>query len=225
MMYFLMIILIVLGTIGAYLIGKWIYVRTKVSFLLPILSAAIIIIAVLLLFNISYETYMTGGKWIERLLGPAVVALAYPLYQNRHIVKKLAFPIVSGTLIGAIVGLSSGIYLARILGVEDIVIYSLAPKSVTTPVAMEVAESLGGEASIAAVFVMIAGIGGAMLSPYVFGLFKINTPIGRGIGLGSASHAIGTAKALEQSEMAGSISTVAMILSAIFVSILAPLLI
>lgn len=225
MMDFLMTILTILGTIGAYLIGKWIYARTKSPLLLPIFSAGVIIIAVLLLFNITYETYMTGGKWIEYLLGPAVVALAYPLYQNRQIVKKLAFPMVSGTLIGAIVGLSSGIYLARILGVKDIVIYSLAPKSVTTPVAMEIAEGLGGKAQVAAIFVVIAGIGGVMLSPYVFRLFKINTAIGRGIGLGSASHAIGTAKALEHSEIDASISTVAMILSAIFVAILTPLLI
>lgn len=217
-------VLAVGGTLGAYAFGKWLYVKTKFPLLLPIFTAGIVIIVGLLFLNVSYDRYMVGGKWIEYLLGPAVVSLAYPLYQHRKVVKSLFIPIVGGTLIGSIIGLGTGVYLAKIVGVDDLLMYSLAPKSVTTPVAMDVAEGLGGNGSIAAVFVMIAGIGGVMLSPYVFRLFRIKGSTGRGVGLGTASHAIGTAKALEISEVDASISTVSMVLSAIFVSLLAPAL-
>lgn len=217
-----LVVLAIGGTIGAYAFGKWLYVKTKIPLLLPILTAAILIIICLLFLNVSYDTYMVGGKWIELLLGPAVVALAYPLYQHRKVVKALFIPIVGGTLIGSIIGLGTGIYFAKVVGVDDLLMSSLAPKSVTTPVAMDVAEGLGGNGSIAAVFVMIAGIGGVMLSPYIFRLFRIKGSIGRGVGLGTASHAIGTAKALEISEVDASISTVSMVLSAIFVSVLTP---
>lgn len=215
----------ILLTIVAYIIGKWVYIRTGISLLLPIFTAVVVVIVSLILLDLSYEAYMSGAKWIDHLLGTAVVSLSYPLYQNRHIIKDIALPITIGTFLGAVIGLTSGVYLAKLLDVEDVIIYSLVPKSVTTPVAMEVAEGLGGLGSIAAVFVMIAGIGGVMLSPYVFRLLRITTPIGRGLGLGSASHAIGTSKALEYSELDASISTVAMILSAIFVSVLTPLFI
>lgn len=215
----------ILLTIVAYIVGKWVYIRTRIPFLLPIFTAVVIVIVSLISLNLSYEAYMSGAKWIDYLLGTAVVALSYPLYQNRVIIKDMALPIIIGTFFGAIIGLTSGVYLAKLLDIEDVILFSLAPKSVTTPVAMEVAEQLGGVGSIAAVFVMIAGIGGVMLSPYVFRLLRITTPIGRGLGLGSASHAIGTSKALEYSELDASISTVAMILSAIFVSVLTPLFI
>lgn len=218
-------IIVVSGTIIAYLIGRWIYKRVYTPLLLPVVVATFLIIGSLVLFNIPYETYMIGGEWINTLLGPAVVALAFPLYQNRDILKKLVIPMVVGTLVGAIVGVLSGVYLATLFNFDKSLILSLAPKSVTTPVAMDISQSLGGIASLAAAFVMVAGIFGAMASKYIYRLFRIKHPIGRGVGLGSASHAIGTAKALENSELDGSISTIAMILSAIFVSIIIPFMI
>lgn len=221
----LTVILIVIGTIFAYLIAKWLYKRIYTPLLLPVAVATLLIIIFLVLFNVSYETYMIGGKWIHAFLGPAVVALAYPLYQNRSILKRLAIPLVFGTLIGSIVGVVTGVYLTKVVGFDEAIIYSLTPKSVTTPVAMDISDTLGGIDSLAAVFVMIAGISGAMISTYVFNVFRLKHPVGRGVGLGSASHAIGTAKALESSQLEGSISTIAMILSAVFVSIITPFVI
>lgn len=222
---YIIILFVIIGTIVAYIIAKWLYKRFYTALLLPVATATLLIVAFLVIFHVPYETYMLGGEWINKFLGPAVVALAYPLYQNRDTLKKIAVPMVIGTLIGAIIGVLTGVGLAILIGYDEVIIHSIAPKSVTTPVAMDISTSLDGIAPLAAVFVMVAGISGAMLSSYIFNLFKMKNPISRGIGLGSASHAIGTAKALESSALEGSASTIAMILSAIFVSIITPFII
>lgn len=219
------VILVIIGTIIAYLLAKWLYKRIYTPLLLPVAVATFIIIIFLIIFDISYDTYMIGGEWINAFLGPAVVALAYPLYQNRDILRKLLVPLLFGTVVGSFIGVITGAFLTKILGFNEEIIYSITPKSVTTPVAMDISSSLGGIDSLAAVFVMIAGISGAMFSTYAFQAFKLTNPVGRGVGLGSASHAIGTAKALENSQLEGSISTIAMILSAVFVSIITPFII
>lgn len=139
--------------------------------------------------------------------------------------KKYVKPIIVSVSIGAIIGISTGLLLASLVDVAKELHLSIVPKSVTAPVAMDIAQSLGGVPALAAVFVAVAGIGGSVLSSYVFILFKIEHPLARGIGLGSASHAIGTAKALEYGEEEGAISSIAMTISAIFVSIIAPLLV
>ena len=212
----------VLATYCIYLFANKIHSKVGYTFTAPVITSAIVIIAVLLTFHIPYETYMIGGKWINELLGPAVVALAYPLYMQRSVLKRFITPILTGTIVGAIIGISSGILLAKIAGFEEVIIYSLTPKSVTTPVAMAIAEMLGGVTTLAAVFVMIAGIGGVLFSSIVNKVFKINHYTGKSVGIGSASHAIGTSKALESSQLEGSISTIAMVISATVVSIITP---
>ena len=222
MIDFFIAIVAIAGTILLYLMFVNIHKKSKSQFTLPILAVSTVIIIFLLIFNIPYETYMLGGKWIAFLMGPAVVALGYPLYNHFHMLKRLAGPIIVGTLTGAVIGVSSGVLLAKGLGFERELILALAPKSVTTPVAISIVEILEGPTSLAAVFVIIAGAGGVLISPYVFKIFHLNTPIGRGIGIGSASHAIGTASAMDRSDEEGSLSTIAMVLSAVFVSFLAP---
>nr|WP_085994555.1 LrgB family protein [Oceanobacillus senegalensis] len=225
MINFFIEVIIIIATLLIYIGTVKVHKKMDNPFTLPILISTVVIILLLSLFRISYETYMTGGGWISELLGPAVVALAYPLYKERHLLKKLVIPIISGTLIGAFVGVTSGILLAKWAGFESEVIYTISSKSVTTPVSMAITESVGGITSLAAVFVMIAGIFGGVLSEYIFRLSKINHYVGKGIGLGSASHAIGTATALENSDIEGSISSIAMIISAVVVSIITPILI
>lgn len=222
---FLTVFLVITGTVTTYLFAKWLYQKINTPLLLPVAIATLLIIIFLVTFNISYETYMIGGKWINAFLGPAVVALAYPLYQNRSTLKKLAAPLILGSFVGSIIGITSGVYLVQLIGYEDTVVYSITPKSVTTPVAMDISVILGGIDSLAAVFVMIAGIFGAMISTYVFRLFRFTDSVVRGVGLGTASHAVGTSKALENSELEGSISTIAMILSAVFASIITPFIV
>lgn len=215
----------IVGTIVAYLVGRWINRKFPSPFTIPILIATILVIVFLLLGKIPYETYMIGGQWINELLGPAVVALAYPLYMQRRLLWKYFLPIVSGVFVGAVVGILSGVFMAKALQVSDWIIYSITPKSVTTPVAMDIASSLDGVPPLAAVFVMIAGIGGAVIGPILFRYVRITRHVAKGVGFGSASHAIGTATAMEYNQLEGAVSTVAMVLSAIIVSILTPLLV
>lgn len=212
-------------TVVMYIFAKWLYEKYPSPFLLPITTATVLIIILLLMTQLDYETYMIGGKWIHALLGPAVVALAYPLYIHREVLVKYRTPILLGSVVGALVGIISGVGLARIFQFEDVLVMSLAPKSVTTAVAMELSSSLNGQPGLAAVFVTIAGITGVMLSGVLYRIFCIRTVVGRGVGIGSASHAIGTAKAMESGFFEGSIATVAMIINAIVVSIVLPYLI
>ena len=215
-------IFIILATYCFYLLAKKIHSKFGYSFTSPVIITTIIIVAILLIFQIPYETYMIGGKWINELLGPAVVTLAYPLYKQRAVLIRFVTPILTGTFVGAIVGVSTGILLAKFAGFEDTIIYSLTPKSVTTPVAMAISESIGGVNTLAAVFVMIAGIGGVLFSTFVYKILRIEHYAGKSVGIGSASHAIGTSKALERGQLEGSISTIAMVVSAIIVSVITP---
>lgn len=201
------------------------YKRFSYSFLIPVLTASILIITVLELFHIPYKNYMMGGQLINSLLGPAVVALAYPLYKQRHFLLKNLLPILAGVSIGAITGMISVGLLAKVFGLSHPLTLSIIPKSLTTPVAIEVANGLGGNASMTIFSVMIAGIFGAMVAPLIFKYTKVDSHVGRGLALGSASHALGTAKAAEFSELAFSMSSVAMTLCAIIGSFLGPVLV
>lgn len=189
---------------------------------MPALTATFVIVLFLLVSGVSYDTYMIGGEWIDRLMGPAVVSLAIPLYKQRKLLFDNLVPVLSGILVGVVIGMSTGIALAKMFGFSRMLILSLLPKSITTPVAMEVTEQLGGIPSLAAVFVMIAGFSGIIIGPVFLKWLRIETPIGIGMGLGASAHGIGTAKALEYGVQEASVSSVAMSLSAVFGSFLAP---
>jgi predicted murein hydrolase (TIGR00659 family) len=215
-------LLAVMLTVAVYYTARGIHRKFTSPLTIPIFLSTFFIIIILVILHVPYETYMTGGDWISQLLGPAVVALAYPLYLQRRTLIKMAAPLLIGITVGAVVGVASGLLLAKWAGFEEVILYSITTKSVTIPVAMAVTETLGGITSLAAVFVMIAGIGGVLMHKYVFQLFRLHSHIGRGIGLGSGSHAIGTAEAMEQSQLEGSISTIAMVISAVVVSLITP---
>lgn len=215
----------ILLTVIVYLLMNKLYKRYSYSFFIPIVTASTLIIVILFMFHIPYKSYMSGGQWISSLLGPSVVALAYPLYKQRHFIKNHVFPIIAGVLTGAISGMVSVGFLAKILGIDHLLVLSIIPKSLTTPVAIEVTRGLGGNASMTIVGVMIAGIFGAIIAPTIFKLLRVNSAIGRGIALGSASHAVGTSKAAEFSELTFSMSSVSMTLCAIIGSILGPIIV
>lgn len=215
----------ILLTVIAYLVMVRIYKRYSYPVLTPVLTATTIIILILLVFHIPYKSYMAGAQWISSLLGPSVVALAYPLYKQRHFLLNNLFTILGGVLVGAISGMVSVGLLAKILGVNHSLTLSIIPKSLTTPVAIEVARGLGGNASMAIVGVMIAGIFGVIVAPTIFKLMRVHSPVGRGIALGSASHALGTSKAAEYSELTFSMSSVTMALCAIIGSFLGPMVV
>lgn len=215
---FLQIAITIICTILIYLGARYINKRYPSPFTLPVMIGTIVIILILIVFQIPYATYNYGAKWINHLLGPAVVALSYPLYKQWDMLRRLVVPILGGVIVGAVVGVASGILLAKIFSIDDVIIYSLIPKSVTTPVAMDIGETIGGIPSLSAVFVMFAGIGGAVISSFVYRFAQMRHFLGKGIGIGSASHAIGIAMAMEHSEEEGAAGTVAMGLSSIIVS-------
>lgn len=204
---------------------KALYQKYNYPLLVPVATSTTVIIVLLLLFNIPYDTYLQGGSWIGELLGPAVVALAFPLYKNKEILKKYFAPVVVGVLIGASIGILSGLTFASLLNIDKEVLISLIPKNVTTPIAMDIASMSGGIPTLAAVYVTIAGVGGAMFGPTILKLCRIHHYIGVGVGFGTASHGIGTARALEIGQKEAAISSISMILSAIFAAVVCPILI
>ncbi|RDW17405.1 LrgB family protein [Oceanobacillus chungangensis] len=212
----------IIGTVILYILSAKIHDRFAKPYTIPVLTSTVCIVIILLISDIPYAAYMTGGRWINEFLGPAVVALAYPLYMQRHTIIKLLIPILSGIIAGAVIGVLSGVFLAKWTGFSDEIIATISTKSVTTPVSMAITESIGGIRPLAAILVIIAGISGAVLNDLLFKLFKIHHYIAKGIALGSASHAIGTATSMEKSLIQGSVSSIAMVISAITVSIITP---
>ncbi|QGH33418.1 LrgB family protein [Gracilibacillus salitolerans] len=210
-------------TIAVFAITKRIYRKYPNPFTLPIFLTSGIFIIFLAISDIPYQSYMLGGQWIDLFLGPIVVALALPLYRQLDLIKKYARTIFIGIFAGSIIGIVTGIAGAKILGFEDWIIQSIAAKSVTTPVALSITDTAGGNLSFAAVFVMIAGISGAMFGPVILRLLRIHHPVARGLGIGTASHAIGTSKALELGQLDGAVSALSMTISAVVVSFLVPL--
>ncbi|MCM3042529.1 LrgB family protein [Paenibacillus motobuensis] len=216
---------IVLLNVAIYLMMSWVYRRFRNPVLIPALTATVIVVGMLIYFHIPYDTYMIGGQWINKLLGPAVVSLAYPLYKQRNVLAQNLPAILGGTVVGLLVGMFSGLLLAAGLGFSKLYILSILPKSITTPVAIQISSSLGGDSSLTSVFVMIAGFTGAIGGPLIIKLFRIRSEVGIGIGLGTASHALGTAKALEYGERSVSMSSVAMTVCAIVGSCIGPLMV
>lgn len=211
-------------TILIYLGMNYLYTYFPSPFLVPMMTTGIVLILLLISFHVSYDTYLIGGKWINSLLGPAVVALAYPLYNQRQILRKNIKPIMAGVGIGAFTGMGSGVLLSSLFGLNKVMILSMMPKSITAPVAMEVSSELGGIPAITVVFVLIAGLIGAIFGPILLKLFHIKSSIGKGIALGSASHALGTSKASEYGELSFSMSSVSMALTAIIGAIIGSLI-
>jgi predicted murein hydrolase (TIGR00659 family) len=215
----------IFATLFIYFIMRFLYKKFSSPILVPTATTTLCIVMLLLMFHIDYEAYMDGVKWINELLGPAVVALAYPLYHHRKLLKMYLQPILIGVTVGSISGTLSSIWLAKMWEIEEEVIRSLAPKSVTSPVAMDIAELLNGSSSLAAVYVMIAGITGAMVGPFMLKKCGIWHPIATGVALGSASHGIGTATALDLGAKEAAISSISMTLSALAAVLVCPLFI
>lgn len=222
MLHLLLILFIISSTVLLFVLLNKLYLKVGNPFLLPILTATCITVVILLVFNIPYETYMEGGQWISRMLGPAVVALAFPLYNQRETIFKYKFSILISILVAMIAGLVSVVVLLVLFGAREAFVYTSLAKSLTTPVAMQVSELVGGIAPLTAVLVMVAGFTGAILGPLLFKVFKIDTAISRGVAMGSASHGVGLTKLKEYSEEDLSIGSLSMGLSAVIGAFIIP---
>ncbi|BAK17572.1 putative effector of murein hydrolase [Solibacillus silvestris StLB046] len=224
MLHLLLILFIISSTVLLFILLNRLYLKVGNPFLLPILTATIITVIILLVFNIPYETYMEGGEWISKMLGPAVVALAFPLYNQRELIFKYKYSIITSIIVAMLAGLISVVALLMLFGASKDFILTSLPKSLTTPVAMQVSDIVGGVPPLTAVMVMVAGFTGAILGPVLFKLFKIDTAISRGVAMGSASHGVGLTKLKEYSEEDLSIGSLSMGLSAVVGAFIIPLI-
>lgn len=220
---FLNVTIAILATVCLFLIMLKLYQKVNHPALLPILTCTIIISCFLVFFNIPYKTYMEGGQVLQQLLGPAVIALAIPLYNQRELIARYKYTIISSVVVAMISGLISVYLLLKLFSSSNTYILSALPKSLTTPVAMEVSASIGGIAPLTAVLVMVAGFAGAIFGPLLYKLFKIDSAISRGISMGSASHGVGISKLKEYDEETLSIGSLSMGLSAVLGAFICPL--
>lgn len=206
----------------AFEAGLLIYKKTKFPLFNPLLIAISLVIIFLLVFNIDVDIYNKGGQFINMFLGPATVVLAVPLYKQLNLLKKYLLPILVGILLGSSIGISSVILLANIFGLEKVLTISLLSKSVTTPIGIEITNQLGGLAPVTVLSIIISGIIGSILGPLLCKKFKINDKVAIGIAIGTASHAVGTSKALELGETEGAMSSLSIGIAGIMTVFLAP---
>ena len=190
----------------------------------PVLISVLAIVAILVGTDTSYQRYFEGAQFVHFLLGPATVSLAIPLYRQWEKVRRSALAILASLLAGSLTAALSAVLLVKLLGGGRETIVSMAPKSVTAPVAMGISEQLGGLPSLTAVLVILTGILGAMLGPPLMNLIGIKDWAARGLAMGTASHGIGTARALQVNELAGAFSGLAMGLNALATAMLLPLI-
>jgi predicted murein hydrolase (TIGR00659 family) len=191
----------------------------------PVLLAVIVLVALLWATGTPYATYFDGAQFVHFLLGPATVALAIPLYAQFDRLKRMALPLLVALLVGSLTAALSAILIGKLLGASDATLISLAPKSVTTPIAMGIAERLGGLPSLTAVLVILTGILGAVGAQWLYAAIKCNDPAVRGFALGVASHGIGTARAFQLNEQSGAFSALAMGLNGLLTAALLPVLV
>jgi predicted murein hydrolase (TIGR00659 family) len=191
----------------------------------PVLISVLMIAPVLWLTQTNYITYFEGAQFIHFLLGPATVALAVPLWDNRETIRTSIAPIVLALFTGSIVAAGSAILLARAYGLPLEVLLSLAPKSTTAPVALGISEAIGGIPALTAVLVILTGIIGAMTVTPIMNLLRITDWRARGFAVGVAAHGIGTARAFQVNPVAGAYAGIAMALNALLTSLIVPLLV
>ncbi|MEQ8746701.1 LrgB family protein [Pyruvatibacter sp.] len=188
----------------------------------PVLIASLLVIASMLATDTGIGPYMDGGQWLLFLLGPATVALAVPLFRNWSGVRRAAGPLFLAISAGSLTAVATALATAWALGAEIPTLLSLAPKSVTTPIAMGIAHSTGGLQSLAAAIVIVTGIIGAVIGPWLLNRLGIRDPQAQGVALGTAAHGIGTARAFQQSEESGTFSGVAMGVNGIATALVLP---
>lgn len=209
-------------TVVLYIISRKIWLKTQNALLAPLLLSTTAIILVLLSSGITFEQYKPGKSIMTFLLGPATVGLALPLYQNRRVLRSAFIPILIGIACGSITTVTTAVLLAKWSGLDAILIASIATKSITAPIAIDIARIIGGDPAIAVAFVVFTGTLGSMIGAGFLSLCKITDPVARGLAMGVTAHGQGTATILHEGQTQGAMAGVAMALAAIFTSFIAP---
>lgn len=214
----------ILLSLAAFQAGSLLYKKTRFSVFNPLLVGIVLVIFVLLYFRIDFETYNVGGDYISFFLGPATVVLAVPLYKKIQLLKNDAVPIIAGISAGCIAGISSILIFSSLLGLDNVITSSLVPKSVTTPIGIEISKQIGGMPAITVAAISITGIIGAVLGPFICRSFRIKDSVAVGIAIGTSSHALGTTRAIELGETEGAMSGLAIGIAGLITVFLAPAL-
>ena len=207
--------------IGTYLASLALYRKTRISLLHPLITSIFVIIVVLKTMDIEYESFQKGSHLIHFLLGPSVVALGYVLYEQIQYLKGNVISILTSVFVGAIV---SVIAIGELMGADAALVATLEPKSVTTPIAMGIAEKSGGIPSLTAVIVVAVGIFGSIVGPVVMKVLGIESRIAKGLALGASSHGVGTSVAIQIGAVEGALSGLAIGLMGIMTAILVPVI-
>ena len=203
-----------------YLLGLTIKRKFKYSFINPLLIAIVLTKGVLVLCNIEYDTYNSSARYLSYLLTPATISLALPLYEQIDKLKKNALAILIGILSGVITSLTTVLLLSKIFGFPYEVFATFLPKSITTAIGMSVSEQLGGYVSISVTAIVLTGVLGNVICELILKIFGIKNKIAKGIAIGTASHAIGTSKAMEMGEVEGAISSLSIVVAGIMTVVL-----
>lgn len=212
-------------TLAAYAFASWFAERCNHAPLAnPVGLSVALLIPVLLLTGTPYSRYFEGAQFVHFLLGPTTVALAVPLYRHRDMVRRAAAPMAAALLVGAVVAAGSAILIGRAFGLDAGLLAALAPKSATAPIAMGITESLGGLPSLTAAMVILTGLCGALLGPLLLRRIARGNDAAFGLALGLSAHGIGTARAFQHSDAAGSFAGIALGLTGLLTALLVPLL-
>jgi predicted murein hydrolase (TIGR00659 family) len=215
----------ILLSLVAFEVGIFINKQIKLAVCNAFLICVLLIIAILMQFHISLKSFNNGGNIISFFLGPATVVLAVPLFKQLKLLKANIIPIMVGITVGCTTAIASIIVLSKLFSLSPALTASLVPKSVTTPIGLEVSKEIGGIPSITVAAIIITGIVGAVIGPTICKIFGIKDKVAVGIALGTSSHAIGTAKALELGETEGAMSGLTIGIAGLITVFLAPLLI
>ncbi|MFD1449585.1 LrgB family protein [Oceanobacillus sojae] len=207
-----------------YLLSKKIYKKITIAAFHPLLLAPILLIVLITITHVSANQYLQGSKLLSHMLAPATVAFAVPIYKNLAIIKKYIGTIAVSITVGTLVAMISTFLLSKLIHLSDDFIVSILPRSITTPIAMEVSKEIGGLPALTTVFVIITGIAGGIVGPKVLKWLSIKTPIAKGLALGMGAHGVGTSKALEYGKQESVFSSLAMIFAALITLVWATLL-
>ena len=210
-------------TLGAFVLGAFLQKKTRQSWCNPLLLGSVFVILFLRLFEISYPDYQEGAGMVSWLLLPATVSLAVPLYEQWEALRKNAAAILSGIAAGVVVSLGSVLLLAWAFRLDRAAAVSLLPKSITTAIGADVAGELGGIPALTTAVIILTGIFGNLTAQAVCKWFRITEPVAKGVGIGSAAHAIGTTKALELGPVEGAMSSLSIAVAGILTALLCPL--
>lgn len=218
----LIAILCFIGTFIGYILSKKLHTKYPYMLLAPGIFVPFIIMLLMVIFNISYDTYMIENKWIVWMLGPATIAFAIPIYEYRKVIKEHVLSISLGIVVGMIAGVISAFYLAKLFSFDQETTYSLMARSISTPFAMELTSNIGGSVELVILFTMITGIAGVAMADMILLALKLNSRFAQGAALGNSAHGFGTSKAFMRHREEGVVACLTMVLAGIFMVLLGP---